>query len=174
MTDVLHPERHKRLIADLPAICEVANVPMHMVRCSARPYLSPAQLEWLVNYPTMVEQGTGLLITGKQAHPPETICMAICAALMRNFIDARFISLGTLLADDAPVPDPTVMVVPNLYVVTAGKALPDWKVQHAYDVLVRRRATGRLSVVYVEDMKALEAAYGAVFRGHFSTGYMTT
>ena len=94
---VLRPEKHRRLIADLASVCEVANVPPHMVKQSAKPFLSAKQLDWLVRFPQYAEAGRGLVVLGEQAIAPDTIMMAMAGALIRNYIDARVVSLNTLL-----------------------------------------------------------------------------
>jgi hypothetical protein len=99
--------------------------------------------------------------------------MAIAAALLRNFIDARVVPLNTLLSsvDSGKPIDPTVLLIPNLFVRGGGKTVPAWKMQQAYDLLLQRSVSGKLSVVYVESMDGLKEGFGMVFGQHLEGHY---
>lgn len=173
MTDVLDKERHQRLLMDADSVCETANIPRTMLERSARDFCGAVELDWLINYPARVHDGRNLLLTGEQSPGPEVKMMAIAAALLRNFIDARVVPLNTLLQileSNDPF-EPTVLLVPNLYVRGGGRTLPAWKMQRAYDLLLQRRVSGRLSVVYVESMAALKSEFGLVFAQHLEDHY---
>lgn len=171
MESVLHPVVHQRLIADIDNICATANIPQAMIHRSAMDVLTPKELDWLRNVRFMQEQGRGLVLRG--AADAETKIMAMTAAMLRNFIDARVIPLNTLLqqAEDKAVPTPSVLLIPNLYVRGVGRALPAWKVQIVYDLLLARMTAGKLTVAYVEDMDGLEKDYGQVFFAHLQSHY---
>ena len=51
----------------------------------------------------------------------------------------------------------------NLFLVSTGKGVPSWRIQLIYDVLLQRSVQNKPSVVYVEDLAALQKAYGAPF-----------
>jgi hypothetical protein len=173
MNSILDPEHHKRLLLDLPGICQVANVLPMYVHHSMKDYCTPAEIDWVVNFRDYQAQGTGLVLTGTAS--PEERMMAIAGAFLRNFVDARVMSLTTVLdlKDMKALPDPTVMLIPNLFLRSVGKALPAWKVQIVYDILLHRLTSNKPTVVYVEDMVALAAEYGRVFADHLTKHYIT-
>src|SRR5574337_715786 len=131
-------------------------------------------MEWLKHYPEHAKSGMGLLVTGAQSIAPSTKCFAIAGALLRNFVDARVITRDTLLKalEAERELSPTVLLMPNLFTVTAGKSLPDWRVQLLYDALLARRAAGKPTVAYVEDLHALTEVYGTVFAQHLHDDYV--
>lgn len=171
MTSILDPIEHQRLLADLENVCEVANVPRTYVHQSMAQHCGAAEIEWVRNFrQNRIDGVGGLCLTGPNG---ETRAMAICGALLRNFIDARIVSVNQLIAagvtgNSKPVeiPDPSVLIVPNLYVSTHGKAMTSWQIQSLYDTFLGRLTANRPSVVYIESMSGLADAYGAVFAEH--------
>lgn len=174
MTDaVIDKELHKTLLQDLDSVCLMAGIPKALIYESATATLGHKELNWLVSYPEQLIANNSLLLTGKHDPTADTKMMAMTASMLRNFIDARVIPLNTLLdrAEAGQVPDPRVLLIPNLYVRLHGKTLPSWKIQQVYDILLSRYISGRLTVAYVEDPKALEAEYGLLFWGHLQAHF---
>lgn len=171
--EVLDPVRHQRLIANLPHVAETANVPQHMIRQSSKPYLAKEELDWLLNFRTYREKGQGLVITGVQSIAPDMKMMAIAGALLRNFIDARVMPLLQVIqaCESDEMPAPSVLLIPNLFVRSVGKAQPDWKVQMVYDLLLQRVVAQKPTVAYVEDFAGLEQTYGVLFGQHLQHHY---
>lgn len=164
---VLDAVRHKRLIEDFQHICAVAHVPGKYVRESMIGYCDSAEVDWVANFRLYRHTHPGLLITGKAN--AEERCMAIVGALLRNFIDARLVTLSQLLEahEEGRVPNPTVMVIPNLFMQTVGgKTLPAWQLAVVYDILVSRWADNNPTVVAVENFSAMQQAYGLSFAQH--------
>lgn len=171
MNSVLDKDRHARLIADLDHVCTVANVPKSFVHQSMKAHCDAQEIDWVVNFRLYRQTHAGLMMVARSN--PDSRCMAICGALVRNFIDARVVPLNTLLMDldNSVVPDPTVLVIPNLYVAQVGKAFPAWKIQQVYDLLLQRFTSSRPTVVSVESMAGLESAYGSAFAEHLKSHY---
>jgi hypothetical protein len=96
----------------------------------------------------------------------ETRCMAITGTLVRHFIDARMMTLNAVIANPSMAEDPTVLVIPNLYMMSFGKQLTAWQMQTIYDVLLARLTANKPTVVCVENMEGLRAAYGPLFADH--------
>jgi hypothetical protein len=168
-------DAHARLIADAPSICRIAGVPWAMVEKSATEYLPGPELDFLRRYPHHLRAGKGLLLTGKHKPGPDTKLQAMGGAFLRNFIDARVMTVQALLDihdEEGSFPDPTVLLIPNLHVVQKGKALTAWMNQLLYDLLVTRRTSGRMTIAYVESLEALGTAFGSLFRQHLEDNYI--
>jgi hypothetical protein len=162
---VLDPIVHQRIIADMAHYCEVANVPRVFVQHSMKGYCKEGEIDWIRKFNVNLQNHVGgLLIEGTDR--VETRCMAITGALMRQFIDARIMSLNTIIDNPEDAVTPTVLVVPNLYMKSFGKQLTAWQIQAVYDVLLNRRIKNRPSVLCVENIKAMEDNYGAMFTEH--------
>jgi hypothetical protein len=162
---VLNPVVHRRLIDDIDHVCLTANVPKHMLHESAKGHLTEEELEWVLNFRAHQEHGRGLVLCGEQA---DVKMMAITAALLRNFIDARIMTVTNLLENDT---SPSVLLVPNFYVKAMNKALPAWQVQKLYDRLLERYSQNRPTVLYVESLAGLEKDYGSVLARHLKDHY---
>lgn len=172
-TSILDPVHHQRLIQDMQHVCQTANVPPIYVHQSMRGVCTPTEISWVQNFRSHQAMGTGLMLLGSES--PEARIMSIAGALLRNYIDARVLSVTNLLSmrESASLPDCTVMLVPNLYLRASGKGLPAWKVQLLYDTLLSRMASGKPTVVYVEDIDALASEFGRVFADHLNQHYLT-
>lgn len=175
---MLNNEHHDRLIKDLDNICRVANIPKQMMHKSAGEFLSVEEMKWLVSFPVQQRENRGLVFTGKHTPSPDIKMMAMTAALLRNYVDSRLITVQALLDAhehrSGELPDPTVLMIPNLFVKQGGKGLPSWKMQIVYDILLSRFAAGRLTVAYVENLGAMGAEYGSLFIQHLETNYLVS
>lgn len=155
---VLDPVKHERLIMDKDHILQVANISEEALNTSMLDACTPKQVDWVRQFNAHRKEHSGAYIVGAGYMQPQLIT----AALVRNFIDARIITLDILLShsDTSSVPDPTVMVVPNFYHRSYGKTLPAWKVSLLYDILLRRRAGERQTLLVLEEVEPMMLAYG--------------
>jgi len=164
MKPVLDPEGfHKRLLAELPRLCIQAGIHPSYVEEHLDKYCTKSECDWVRSFLTNQKAYLrGLVLEGSK---PDTRCQAIAACLLRNYVDARVISLNNILEryEEHDVPQPTLLLIPNLYVTVTGKGLPGWRIQAIYDILMQRISMGKPSVLYVEDMTSLKQAYGMPF-----------
>lgn len=167
---VLDAKEHSRIIADFERVCTTAGIQGHFLYESMTKYCGPIEVDWVVKFWTHLRQGVpGLVLHGVTR--PDTRCQSIAAALVRNYVDARVVPLNTLIEstlDGAVPPSPTVLLIPNLYVGATGKAVPAWRVQVMYDLLLERSTKNKVTVVYVEHMVGLVGLYGEPFHDFLS------
>lgn len=168
---VLNPIIHKRIIDDMERVCETANVPAQYVRESMKGIARDDDIEWVRSFNIHRKNGNGGIVIAGNDHI-ETRCMAITGTLVRNFIDARIMSLNTVVAAPGEAVEPTVLVIPNLYLTSFGKQLTAWQVQAVYDVLLNRLTSNKPTVVCVEDLNGLAMAYGPVFAEHIKQHFL--
>ena len=163
---VLDPVRHLRLIADLDHIAGVAGVNTSYIRESMTSHCDSVEIDYVMNFRLYRESVSGLLIIGKD--DIEERCFAICGAFIRNFIDARVVTLTTLLdaAESHATPDPTVLIVPNFYMSAYGKTLPAWKIATIYDILLQRAAENRPTILGMDNFLAMKQSYGGSIVNH--------
>lgn len=169
---MLDPIEHKRLIMDMPAVLSTANLPERFLFESMTAYCKAQEIDWVRNFHEYRKAKAGIVLVG--VSDMETRCMAICGALLRNFIDARFLTLNSIIEDSkkGEVPNPTVLIMSNLYVASYGKSLTSWQIQSIYDVLLSRYTASRPSVLYVQSIIKLEEAFGSVFAEHLKGHYV--
>ncbi|ATS92329.1 hypothetical protein DLP05_053 [Stenotrophomonas phage vB_SmaS_DLP_5] len=168
---VIDPVRHARLLAGIDQFAATAGIPPHFIHKSTREHLSDKEIQWLRDYPEHKQEAEGLLLTGIHDPDPATKMQSMTAAFLRNFIDARLMAVNQILdlIEQHSMPEPEVLLIPNLFQSAYGKAFPAYKVQQLYDLLLGRVAKGKLTVVYVQNMDELEAEFGVLFRGHLNT-----
>lgn len=154
---VLDPVAHERIIKDMDHVVAVANIPKNFLDRSMLDTCGDQEVAWVRDFNRTRGEVAGLVLHNQSN--ADTRCMLIVAALVRNFVDARIVSLSTLL-DSGDPPDPTVMVIPNFYQKSFGKTLPAWKVSHLHDVLISRFTASKPTVLVVEDFNALAMSYG--------------
>jgi hypothetical protein len=170
---VLHDVQHARIVADIDHICEVAGVQKKFLFLSMVDFCTKKEVDWVRKFNQYQQEGVaGLVLEG--VAKPDTKCQAIAAAFIRNFMDARVIPLNTLLdmQEQKSVPHPTVLIIPNLFVVAAINNLSAWKIQAIYDLLLDRSIKGKASVVYVEDLKSLANHYGKPFADFLKESFL--
>jgi hypothetical protein len=159
---VLDTVVHARLIDNLDSIAHTAKVPVHMLHKSAKTYLNKGEVDWLARFRAHKASGkAGLCLMG-EGQNAEVKMMAMAAALIRNFIDARVVTLGSMRneAGEFAPPNPSVLLVPTFCVSFDGKPLATWQVQELYSMLVDRMAAGKMTVLYVVNWKMLRAQFG--------------
>jgi hypothetical protein len=126
------------------------------------------EVDWVKHNQKYMMQGVpGLLLCG--VPQPETHVQAIAAAFLRNYKDARVMSLHQVLSllDKGNMPMPTVLLIPNLYLsmptTSTNKSLPAWKVLSLHDYLLQRDVKGKATVAYVDSLEGVKAEYGDHF-----------
>ena len=173
---ILDPVEHSRLLADLDGVCATANVQQIYVHQSMAEFCNQTEIKWVADFRENRAKGIGgLLLTGTLGERYQ----AIAGALLRNFIDARVVSVNQLVAasnnqgkNSVEIPDPTVLVIPNLFVSSHGKAMTSWQIQALYDILLGRLTSNRPTVAYIESVVGLSEAFGVVFAEHLTTHFV--
>lgn len=171
MIVAINSTEHGRIIADMERVSLIAGVQERFVKQSMSEYCSPEEIDWVKQFNKYRTEGVpGLVLEG--VHNPDTRCQAIAGAFIRNFIDARVMPLNQVLElqEGGAMPSPTVLLIPNLFMVSVMKNVPVWKVQIVYDLLLQRSVQNKPSVAYVENLGDLKKTYGVPF-GDFLSGF---
>lgn len=168
---VIDPIRHARLLQGIEGFAETAGIPEGFIHKSAREHLTEKEITWMKNYRQHRENNEGLLLLGVHDPDPATKMQAMTAGFLRNFIDARLRSVNNVveLLETPKELDCEVLLIPNLYQKAYGKTFPAHKIQAVYDLLMARNARGLVSVVYVQELDALEAEWGVLFAAHLKS-----
>jgi hypothetical protein len=165
---VLDPIRHARIIQDLQNVCMTAGIQSKYLHESMTKTCEADEVDWVRNFHKDRADGLPGLVLSKITHP-DAHCQAIAAALVRNFIDARVVPINTLMASREEGLTPTVLLIPNLLVVTAGKSSPPWVVQAMFDLLLQRSVQNKPTVACVDSFADVLQIYGVPFSDFLST-----
>jgi len=169
---VLDRELHERLIADIEKVCKIAGTPPFMVWTGMSPYCTPQEINWVSK--SLTSEKSGLVLVGLQETPIEDKFMAMTAAYLRNYKDARMLTLQEVLhhikRDD--LPEPTVLLVPNFVLgKNTGGEIPQWQTSGLLGMLYQRMSQGLKTILYIDSMDNLKMNYGASFVDHLSSHY---
>jgi hypothetical protein len=164
---VLNPETHGRLVAEIENISRQTHVPKKYIANSLTKWLSPDEVTIVRSMPSWSDTGLrGLVYSGSfSAHDR---LLAICGCMIRNFTDARFLTVHQLIdgvkADDH-LRNVSVIAVPDLYVsLQNGKSgLSPWQVSDLYDILQTRVSSDLVTLGYIDNMQRLKSDYGEAF-----------
>jgi hypothetical protein len=164
---ILDKTFHARILQDVHGVCSVAGVQPKYLHSSMIGICGEVELDWIRNFRRNEVQGnTGIMLLGVTRS--DARCQAMAAALLRNYTDARVIPLNSLLDSPEDGKEAHVLFIPNLFVASSGKAMPSYRVQAIYDLLLWRSTQGKSTAVYVENTQGLVGAYGSPFNDFLS------
>jgi len=169
---ILSHEYHERLIADLDRVAEVAGIPKQFVWSKVSEYCTEPEVAWIKRM--RKGQDHGLAYIGKKSKPISDKMMAIVGACLRNYIDARLMTVQEVLLrlKNDTMPQPTVLLIPNFSLEKKdGGDIPQWQVSSLLGLLYTRLARGLKTVVFISDMNSLSMFYGESFKKHIDSHY---
>lgn len=173
---VLKKEHHERLVADIENFAQDAGIQPHWIWSHLPGDVPESARDYLRQFRKHSMNGTsGLVLHGKNADGVvEAHMSAMAGALVRNFIRARVMTLGTVL-DMLPkqeMPDLTCLLIPNFFLsVAEGGTIAPWQINTLFDYLTYRHVSGLQTVVYASDIGLLGKEYGLAFKRHIEVHY---
>ena len=176
---VLLPEVHNRLVQDIDRIARKANIPESMVLMKMSSFgCSEEEIAYVRKLKAMSAQGVyGLIYKGKEGkYSVLSRMMAVAGACLRNFVDARVMTLQDVFqaTKDNAMPEPTVLLIPNFYASKSeGGHVPDWHLANLLGLLYSRQSKGLQTFLYVSDLKAMRSDYGDLITMHLSKNFKT-
>jgi len=153
-------EVHRRLIQELPHLAKVAHIPEHLVYKPLSGFCTPEEVEWVRGVRSHPENGCYGMWYSVMSESPTIMerMQAIAAACLRNFIDARVMSMQEVinaLSSDT-MPEPTVLLIPNFWTGwKAENAGHKYKAERLGELLISRQLAGHLTVIYAENKSGL-------------------
>lgn len=174
---VLRPEHHDRLVADLVGFAYDAGIqPQHI--CTPLPdIVTEAERNYLRKFRSLRSNGvSGMVLTGKNVNGKvEHRMAAFAGALVRNFIRARVMTLGTVL-DHLPrhdMPSVSALLVPNFFSpANDAGSVASWQLSALYDHLLFRHMNGLQTILYASDLDLMAKEYGMTFRRHLDCHFV--
>lgn len=174
---VLQKDHHAQLVADLSGYAKDAGIQPLWI-CKALPStISEQERTYLKGFRRHAEAGvSGLVLHGKNlTGEVESRMSAMAGALVRNFIRARVMTLGTMLdlLAKGEMSDISALLVPNFFLSAAeGGTVAPWQVNALFDYLTYRHVSGMQTILYASDLSLLGKEYGMAFKSHLDTHYL--
>ncbi|MCL4743823.1 MAG: hypothetical protein KJZ83_00260 [Burkholderiaceae bacterium] len=164
---VLDKNVHDRLVADIDNFARDAGVQPHWICSPLPPDVTKSEIGYLRKFRQhMASHGkvSGLCYTKKSGVDAiDQRMAAIAGCLVRNFIRARVMTLGSVLDTVAgqSMPQLTCLLIPNFFhPASDGGHIAAWQVSALYDLLLSRQIAGQQTIVYAPDLAALGKEYG--------------
>jgi hypothetical protein len=165
----LSPEHHERLVADLENYARDAGITPNWI-CDPMPDMTEQLETYLRRFRHHAGEGTaGVLFTKKSKLPlpADQYLSAIAGCLVRNFIRARVMTLGSVLdrTSTHTMPQLSCLLIPNFfYPASEGGTIASWQVSALHDLLVARQVEGLQTILFASDLNLLGKEYGLAFR----------
>jgi len=169
-TGVLKKEYHERLVADLDNFARDAGIQQHWIYTPLPDEVTKVEIDYLKNFRRHMAGHTvaGLCYTKKaKVDSIEERMAAVAGCLVRNFIRARVMTLGSVLDAIASksMPELTCILIPNFFnPASDGGQIASWQVNALHDMIVSRHLNGQQTIVYVPDLNTLATEYGTPMR----------
>lgn len=179
-SNVLSPVDHSQFVLNLDKFARKANILEQMILHKMSDFkCSQAEIEYMRRIKIMASHNVyGMYYVGgtKNSAPVMTRMMAIAGACLRNFVDAKVVTLQELLSDikDGSPPDVQVLLVPNFFINRAeGGKIAEWELPQLLSVLYTRMMKGQQTFLYVSDFDALRKNYGDPIADHLKNNFRT-
>jgi hypothetical protein len=166
---VLRKDHHDRLVADLDNFARDAGIVPHWI-CEPMPEMDEKLETYLRRFRHHAGEGVAGVVLSKKSKLPMTVdqyMSAIAGCLVRNFIRARVMTLGSVLDAHAAgsMPNISCLLIPNFfYPASEGGTIASWQVSALHDLLVARQVAGQQTIIYASDLNLLGKEYGLAFR----------
>lgn len=172
----LHPDHHERIVADLEGFAQDAGIQPQYICSPLGDFVTDEERDYLKGFRRQAQAGCmGLVLTGKnESGQVEARMASYAGALVRNFIRAKVITLGTtldLLAGQ-DMPEIGALLIPNFFTPSADAGtIATWQVSALYDYLVYRQLRGAQTILYAQDLNLLGKEYGMAFKRHLEVHF---
>lgn len=168
---LIDEEYHQQLLADLHGVVRQAGITENYLWTPTSEYCGEGELAFVMDLKED-DCPLGMAYYGDlDGHPVNERMMAIAGACLRNYINAKVMTIYDVLAalKDGDMPSPTVLLIPDFY---DGGTVPDWQKNGLLGLLYKREQQGKKTVVYVRNKKGLTKEYGKPVAEHIHTKFV--
>lgn len=164
----LKREHHARLVADLDSFARDAGIQPRWIY-EPMPDMPDAVETYLRRFKHHAAEGCAGLCFTKQSGlplPPDQYMSAVAGFLVRNFVRARVMPLGSVIDAHASdtMPQLTALLIPNFfYPASEGGTVASWHVSALHDLLIARQVAGQQTIIFASDLTLLRKEYGLAF-----------
>ena len=168
---VLDPVRHSVLIRNIDEVCRTAHIPQWVLPHSMSPDCGAGEVEHVRKFRRVAKEDglAGLVYVGKACASAHTRMLLIAGALIRNYVDARVLTVHEYLILDAV---PEAVLVPDFF--DGATSLPEWRRQELSSRLLDRYSRGLQTFLCCrgrQGLGALKSYYSEMLHDHVKTHY---
>jgi hypothetical protein len=173
---LLNDDVHGPLLKNIAEYCSMAGIPERLIYQSASNFLTDKQYQTFSQIKTFPERGlAGVVLYGNLQKPVEDIMGIITAVCLRNYIDARLMTVKKILdiLKQSTEFSPSVILIPNFFISKLqGGHQADWDISTLLGFLMDRYNSGKITIVYVSSLINLRQEYGVAFYDHLTNHYI--
>jgi hypothetical protein len=167
MAEYLHPVKHANFLRNITSISKRSHVAIsHLHSLSILEVCDKDEQTWVLSFKDVISTGrAGLIIVGDSDVSPMMKLTGIAATLLRNFKDAKVISVGMVISvlfgnSDEDI-DADILLIPDLHLVDMDYTKKE--VTKLYAFLLERFIADKVTIGYVSDLLSLRKSYGKDF-----------
>lgn len=171
---VLQYESHNRFVMNIGFYADMAGVPEHFLYHPAKTILHKKDLDYLTKW---FKLGANLISGGVYTGVDPNIMdrmYAIIGVLLRNNVDARFITAQDLLSElkSGGEVNNTMVCVPNFCLPkNAGGNIAPWESATILGWVLSRHGNGKQTLLYSESYDLIESQYGMTLKNHIDNNF---
>ncbi len=159
---------HDTLVANLAGYAADACIHPSRICTPLANQCSPPEVEYIRQFNRHRAEGVihGLCYVGASVVESDEHMSALAGALVRNFIRARVLTVGTVLDLLTAGNDPSVtcLLIPNFFVSKMnGGGVAPWQIPALLDLLLARQRDGLQTIIYASELTQLDKEYGLAF-----------
>lgn len=165
---------HYRLVLDIERIAQKAGILPKFICTSMTKWCGDEEREWVRTLKANTSEGIAGLAYLGDVSDLESRMMAIAGACIRNYINARLMTLQDVVAmiSDGDYPDCQVLLIPNFSLKKdEGGSVPAWQVAPLLGLIMNRYSKGKQTVVYIQHLPSMRAMYGKIMLDHITEHY---
>lgn len=175
-SEVLDKAHHQRLIENAEKMCLLAGIPPFALLRPLSASCTEQEIDLLKKIKHLMHQGVpGICYHGEFDSPVESKFVALVAMCMRNYMDARLMTVHTIkeMINEGTMPRPRILAIPNFYLKKGdGGELAPWDAGALQGMLLDRFNRGLFTVLYVQGLKAMSKEWGGSLVNHISNHYI--
>lgn len=162
---VLHYDIHNRMVMNLEFYAVESGIPMHYLYSKCKHLLLPCDLAYLASWRDFQDKEIVGAFFTKQSEKYIERMYAIVAIMLRNLIDAKFITIQALVSSlkNNQAINSKVVCIPNFCLTKKkGGDVASWELSSIVGWLLERQSRGQQTIIYVDNPKLIEEQYGVV------------
>lgn len=171
---VLQYENHNRFVMNIGFYADMAGVPVHFLYHPAGDILEDTDLSYLKKWRGLDEaQVSGGIFYGLDSDIMDRM-YAMIGVLLRNNIDAKFITVQELLSEmkDGRDVDNTLVCIPNFCLPKdTGGNIASWESATILGWVLGRHGNGKQTLLYAESYDLIQAQYGSTLKNHIDNNF---
>ena len=173
-TGILNYQKHWRMVSNIEMYAEQSGIPEYFIYHTSEGILLPKDVEYLEKFSSHFINGiSGAVIESNHNFMDRMYSMV--GVLIRNFIDARFITLQDLIKEikSGNSPKSKLICIPNFALdKSEGGNVATWEMSNVLSWMLNSHSQGRQVVIYVETLDYINQQYGGVLRTHIDNHFL--